>query len=397
MKFSNEIKLMTACAMVYVDKETKEKIQLLSRGKIDWDKFVKICIQHKVLPLVFQNLVLFCKDSFPEKLKTDLENTYIFENSLHNFSLVEQLFFILDLLKKNEITAVPFKGPVLAENVFGDVSLRRYLDLDIFISKKDVLKAVDILTDNGFVPEDGILPEGRGKKAYLDRVVTLSLVRPDKQVSIDLQWDISNRFSNVPILLEDVKDHIEQVELNKRPVANLGPEILLCYLCLHGTKHRWLTLDSICCVSELIRVKRDIDWHLTLKFAKRIHCTTVLLAGLYLARDLLGAKLPEHINQKIDQKKKLKSLAGKVYEGLFSDYWETMIRPEKFDPFLFQIKDGFLDKTLYCIKILFIPSKEDLRVFPLPESLSFIRYLLRPLRLIIEYGRRLTRMKLKLF
>jgi len=84
---------MTACARVQVDQETEGKIQLLSRGKIDWDRFVKICIRHKVLPLVFQNLVLFCKESFPEKLKTELENTYIFENSLHNFALVEQLFF----------------------------------------------------------------------------------------------------------------------------------------------------------------------------------------------------------------------------------------------------------------------------------------------------------------
>ncbi len=382
---------MIACARVQVDQETGEKIQRLSRGRIGWDKFVKICIRHKVLPLVFRNLVLFCKDSFPEKLKTELENTYIFENSLHNFSLVEQLFFILDLLKKNGITAVPFKGPVLAENVFGDICLRRYLDLDIFISKKDALEAVDILMDNEFVPEEGVLPEGRKKKAYLDRVVTLSLVRSDKQVSIDLQWDIANRFSNVPILLEDVKDHIEQVEINKRPAANLGPEILLCYLCLHGTKHRWLTLDSVCCVSELIRARRDIDWHLTLKFAKRIHCTKVLLTGLYLARDLLGAKLPEQINQKIDQNKTIKSLAEKVNEGLFSDYRETMISPEKFDPFLFQIKDGFLDKTLYCIKMLFIPSPEDLRVFPLPESLSFIRYLLRPLRLAAKYNKRISK------
>jgi len=387
MHLSTEIKLMIACARVQVDQETRGKIQRLSRANIDWDKFVKICIRHKVLPLVFRNLVLFCKASFPEELKTELENTYIFENSLHNFFLVEQLFFILDLLKKNEITAVPFKGPVLAENVFGDVGLRRYLDLDIFISKKDVQAAVDILMGNGFVPEDGALPEGRGKKAYLDRVVTLSLVRPDKQVSIDLQWDISNRFSNVPILLEDAKGHIEQVEMNKRPVANLGPEILLCYLCLHGTKHRWLTLDSVCCVFELIRA-RDIDWHLTLRFAKRIHCTLVLLTGLYLARDLLGAKLPAHINQKIDQDKRLKSLAGKVYEGLFSDYRETMTKPEKFDPFLFQVKDGFPDKILYCIKILCIPSKEDLRVFPLPESLSFIRYILRPLRLLTKYYNR---------
>jgi len=75
-------------------------------------RFVKICFRHKVLPLVFQNLELIGKNFFPENLKTQLKNTYIFENSVQNFFMIEQLFFILELLKKNEITAVPFKGPV---------------------------------------------------------------------------------------------------------------------------------------------------------------------------------------------------------------------------------------------------------------------------------------------
>lgn len=195
MKLSNEIELMLACARVIVDQETEKKIQLLARDKIDWEKLVSMCTRHKVLPLVFQNLSLVCKDSFPENLKSRLENTYIFENSVNNLSLVEQLFVVLDLLEKNEITAVPIKGPVLAESVFGDVTLRRYLDLDIFISKKDAVKAVDVLMEKGFISEKGALPGGKRKKAYLKKLVAISLVQPEMHVSIDLQWDISNRFT----------------------------------------------------------------------------------------------------------------------------------------------------------------------------------------------------------
>ncbi len=388
MDLTAENRLLVACARVLVDQETEERICWLAREKIDWDVLVASCIRHKVLPLVFQNLTLIGKDFFPEKLAVQLQNSYIFENSLHNWSLVEQLFFILDVLKKNEITAVPFKGPVLAENVFGDVTLRRYLDLDIFISRRDVAKSVEVLMANGFVPAQGALPEGQGRKAYLDKLVTLSLVRPDRQVSVDLQWDISNRFSNAPILLEDLEGRIELVALNGRSVPNLPPEELLCYLCIHGTKHRWLVLDLVCCVSELVRARKDMDWHCAMEFAKKIHCTSVVLTGLYLARDLLGATLPEHINRKIDKKKKIKPLSEKVYQGLFSNYRDTMIVSDKFDLFLFQVKDGIRDKIWYCTKVLFIPSKEDLRVFPLPESLSFIRYLLRPLRLVGEYIKR---------
>jgi hypothetical protein len=391
----NEIALMMACARVCVDQETEKRIRLLAGGRIDWDQFVNMSIRHKVLPLVFQNLSLICKDSFPENLKNRLETTYIFENSVHNLSLVEQLFVILDLLKKKQITAVPFKGPVLAENVFGDITLRRYLDLDILISKKDAVKAVDVLMEKGFMPEKGALPEGKGKKPYLEKLVAVSLVHPKTHLSIDLQWDISNRFSNVPILLEDMEPRIEQVVLHKKHVPSLPPEELLCYLCIHGTKHRWLILDLVCCISELIRARKDIDWHYTQNFAKKIHCTTVLFLGLCLSRDLLRAKLPDHINKRIDQSKAVKGLAEKVYDGLFSNYMETMITPEKFDPFLFRVKDRFQDKILYCMKVLFIPSKEDLRVFPLPETLSFIRYLLRPARLITEYGKRSVRRRVK--
>jgi len=388
MKLSNEIELMIACARVCVDQETEKKIQLLARDKIDWDKFVSMSTRHKVLPLIFQNLTLICKDSFPENLKIRLENTYIFENAVQNFSMIEQLFFILELLKKNEITAVPFKGPVLAQNVFGDVTLRRYLDLDIFISKKDAVKAVDVLMQKGFMPEKGTLPGGKGKKAYLEKLVAISLVHPKMHLSIDLQWDISNRFSNMPIVLEDVETRIEQVVLNKKNVPNLPPEELLCYFCLHGTKHRWLILDLVCCVSELIRVRKNINWGYTLEYANRIHCRRVLLLGLFLARDLLGVNLPDYIDQMIDQDRQIKLLASKAYEGLFDNYMDGTMMPEKFDSFMFQVKDSFFDKILYGCRTLFLPTKEDLRCFPLPGFLMFLLYELRPLRLIFEYGKR---------
>lgn len=397
MYFSNEIELMIACARVEVDPQGLEKIQQLTSQVIDWDKLVKECIRHKVLPLVFQNLTLICRDSFPENLKKQLEDGYIFENSLHNFSLVEQLFSVLELLKKNSIMAVPFKGPVLAQSLFGDFTLRRYLDLDIFISRKDAEKSVDILLSKGFIPERGSLPQGREKKkAYLEKIVNISLIHPDKHLAIDLQWDISNRFSNVPIVLEDLQERLEQVVLSSKNVPSLPPEELLCYLTLHGTKHRWLFLDMICCISELIRTRRDINWSHTEKFAAKIHCTNVLLLGLFIARDLLGAELPGHINKRIDKQKSIKKLAEKVYEGLFSNYMENMVTPEKFDLFLFQIKDGLSDKIRYCIKILFVPSKVDLRFFSLPESLSSLRYILRPIRLITEYGSRCIKTKFTL-
>jgi len=189
-------------------------------------------------------------------------------------------------------------------------------------------------------------------------------------------------------VIDGIENKIDPGDPLDKNIYDLPPEELLCYLCIHGTKHRWLILDHVCCVSELVRSRQDLDWDHALDFARKKHCTNVLLLGLCLSRNLLGADLPGHIALQIDGEKHIPALAQTVSDTMFSNYMETMKTPEKFDPLLFAVKDGFPDKIQYCMKVLFIPSKEDLRVFPLPESLSFLRYILRPLRLATEYKKR---------
>jgi len=228
------------------------------------------------------------------------------------------------------------------------------------------------------------LPDGDGKRAYLNMLTALSL-RSTKGVSIDLQWDISNRFLNRPIRFEGMGDRIEQVEINERMVPNMPPEELLCYLCLHGTKHRWVVLDSVCCIAEFVRTRRDINWDYVLEYAKREHCLRVLLLGLFLSKDILEVELPGHIEQLIDRDEGIQDLAAVVYDGLFLGGLDRAVTPGKFDSFMFQVKDSFWDRVRYGCRILFLPTKEDLRGYDLP---GFLIYGLRPLRLVVEYGRR---------
>jgi len=60
-------------------------------------------------------------------------------NAARNVFLTNKLFEILNLFKKNDILALPFKGPVLAESVYGDLSLRQFVDLDILVHNHDAI------------------------------------------------------------------------------------------------------------------------------------------------------------------------------------------------------------------------------------------------------------------
>ena len=59
-----------------------------------------MAINHKVLPLVFDNLLEYCPELIPAELKSRLEHQNILPNGLHNLELVEYLVHILELLKK---------------------------------------------------------------------------------------------------------------------------------------------------------------------------------------------------------------------------------------------------------------------------------------------------------
>ena len=260
---------------------------------------------------------------------------------------------------------------MLASRLFGDTSLRRYTDLDILIAGNDAEKAVDVLLDNGFASENGDLPEGRKRSNYLKKVVHVHLVSSDRRVPVDLQWDIASRFANVQISLKDVEERLEQVSLNGKSFLSLPVEELLCYLCVHGTRHRWLYLDSVCCVSELIRTCHEIDWRYAQEFAERIHCRTVFLLGIGLAHELMQVDLPDLMIQEIGNTPKVKKLLKEVEEDLFSDYGAGMAVPDTFDPFLLRVKDRFYDKVLYVAKVVFIPTKVDLRLFFLPKFWGF--------------------------
>ena len=59
----------------------------------------------------------------------------------------------MKLFEKYDIQALAFKGPTLAQNAYGDITLRQFGDLDILIRKKDRSRMVSILLNEQYIPE----------------------------------------------------------------------------------------------------------------------------------------------------------------------------------------------------------------------------------------------------
>ena len=122
---SPELELLLCCAHTSVDSAGAQRIRDLVGTQIDWPYLMRTSFAHGVMPLLHKNLSAICPNAMPESLAAQLHDWF----QVHvqrNFLLTAELLKLLRLFAAHGIRALPYKGPVLAASVYGDVSLRAF-------------------------------------------------------------------------------------------------------------------------------------------------------------------------------------------------------------------------------------------------------------------------------
>jgi Uncharacterised nucleotidyltransferase len=311
-----EDELVLCCARTDIDSDTTERIQMLLQESVDWEYLIGTASKQGVKPLLCSGLNKRCPKSVPKPI-TDQLQRYLQAHFLRNLFLTRQLLKILRTLEQNRIPAIPWKGPVLAAMAYGNVALRQFGDLDILVREQDSMRAKDLLLASGYRP---LYPQpAEQEAAYYALRKVYELVREDGRVVVELHWAITSR--TFPFHLDPASLWVEAetVSLEDTPVRNLGPEDLLLVLSVHGAKHHWGKLMWICDIAEVVRSYADkVDWSRLMTRARSLGATRILALALFLARDLLGAAVPEDVWRRVKAEPKVAWLAGQVKSGLFS-------------------------------------------------------------------------------
>lgn len=388
-----EVELLLCCARTCIDSKTAERIRNLLQNDIDWDYLIRTALCHKVMPLLYWSLNATCPEAVPKAILTQLRY-YFHANAQNNLFLAGELLKLLNLLEAHGIPTIPFKGPVLATFVYGNLSLRQFSDLDILVHERDFLKLKDLLISQGYQPTNFTDPQeetyvqsmtGTQEAVYLQRNWEYHLSREHDGVTVDLHWGVLPKhfFWLEP---ERFWERLEPLTLANTTVLNFSPEDSLLLLCMHGAKDCWNQLSRLCDVAELIRTQQGIDWGRSIEQASTLGSERMLFLGLQLASDLLGATLPPEVLQRVEAEPVVKSFAAQVRKQLFCEV-DLPSGDSKIKSFLFhlRVKERLQDKVRYCLYLI-TPNVSDWVFLPLPSSVSFLYYLLRPIRLVRKYG-----------
>jgi hypothetical protein len=110
----------------------RTRMVVLSGSNLNWNTVYRFSIEHRIFPLTYTHIAANLSLKAPRWLIESLRNDYI-SNARRNLHLTSVLLFCLSLFKRNNITVVPFKGPLLGQHVYGDIGLRPFSDLDLFV------------------------------------------------------------------------------------------------------------------------------------------------------------------------------------------------------------------------------------------------------------------------
>jgi hypothetical protein len=334
-----EVELLLSCARIQLTPEISTRIREAVQKKPNWMALIRLAMRHDVVPLLSRHLQQVCPNSLPQEIFGPL----VARNQIQATRarrLATELVEILSAFEKEGILAVPYKGPVLAERLYGDLSLREFVDLDIMVLERDVPKAQELIRRFGF--EFSYLKNIDTLQEYMRANRELQFHRCDG-VPLELHWRFAMRSACVGNDPERFLQRLESLSLSGVRVSSLSLEDYFLILCLHATKHKWRQLKLICDIAELLK-RTEIDWRYVLVEADNLGLKRMIAVGALLADDLLDVAAPAELEKEVASDRTAPALADEVKAGLFEEPDEAWHEQADF-PFQFKIRERLRDKV----------------------------------------------------
>jgi len=376
---SPEFRLLRMAARIEADQDTLDRIRMQSRVPLDWEKILRLARSHGVVPLIYGILRNLSNMTMPAKILEQLHDDYQ-KNAQRNLRLTSELIRLLDRFEASGVQVAPVKGPVLAEMVYGNIALRTFGDLDLFIRRCDYPAGLRILVEEGYCPAYQL------SKTHQDLFLSSSDEMPFQKeaqaLRVDLRWAIFPKHDRLPFSEEAWFDHPSTITLAGRDIQTFSLEKVFLHSCIHGSKHIWYKLKWLCDVAEIIRMNSDLNWSAIVDLAAGTGMERSLQVGLHLANDLLEVPLPAAAEEFRLKCPNLTRLSGPVYSRLK----EPSSVPGFWTGHFYQValSAGLSGKIRLIMRLLTTHNLSDWNFLPLPKWLFPLYIPLRIMRISIR-------------
>ncbi len=381
-----EIELNLCCGRALFDPAAKERIRFLIQNGLNWQDVVAIAERQRLSPVVYEMISDAAPDlTSPEQLNALREATARITSA--SMALLREMICLYRLFEAAQIQVIPFKGPLLAWVAYGSFIRREYSDLDFVVQQKCIPDVVAALKSAGYHPQFDPLEAHAGQDKTAPGQYTF-LSDPQK-ILVEFHTERTLRYFPTPIDFQDLTGRLMTVEIGGQRLRTFSVEDTLVMLCVHGAKHFWERLGWVLDIAKLATAQ-EVNWTLAMQIAAKMESTRVFLLGLYLAHDLFEAPLPRQLLEEIGRDRTVQELAEKVY-AQYADISDPSAGVLPRAVFRLRLRDGIGQGLLHTLRLAMRPTESDRKTVRLPRWLAPLYVLVRPWRLLREYGSGLKR------
>jgi hypothetical protein len=365
---SPEDELCLLLARAQLSPEARERTLSLLACPLQWPLLLERARIFEVFPLLYAGLRTLDFSGVPDPVRSEWTTIFRF-NAIRNEILAIDLARILRMLADAGVPVIPLKGIGLAKSLYGDAALRACADLDILIPSKNLAEAFHLLLSSGYEPEF-TQPRLLHLVARYGRGCTM-MTPQNHMCSYALELHCGLVWGG-PLereLLEEIWSDAARKTFYGVPTFALSAEWEFLYLAVHASRHggpslKWLIdLDRLCS-------RGAIDWKKVSEKAKWLGWEEAVRSCLAACAALFDTPINPAFGLKTPRGSGAPRAVGfpSVSEILFS--LRLLKTPAR--------------RLHYLAIHLFIPTLAECEFLPLPDSLFFLYYALRPFRIACQ-------------
>jgi Uncharacterised nucleotidyltransferase len=293
LSLSREFVLVAACSVWPPSDRRINAIHEAVAGPLDWDRFLRIVMRHRVPGLVHDGLTRTPIAVPPEIAR---------EIGVQAAALVRQnLTFAAEAVRLQRLFAeanlpVGFiKGVSLAMLAYGNLGIRHNRDIDLLVAPELTLAASVLLERAGYRQFEPPATFGEAQLLmWRHRCKEVRYVHEKTQLEVELH---SRLFDNPRLMAEvPITGSLRTIPISKDiGLCTLGEDDLFSYLCAHGAVHCWFRLKWLADIGALLA-------HQPVGGVERLYrATDARGAGrsaaqaILLCRRLLGTTIPDQL------------------------------------------------------------------------------------------------------
>jgi Uncharacterised nucleotidyltransferase len=294
MVFSPEFRLLLlACRLDDQESQVVQARKVIEENRVNWPEVFERAgfhgIRYQLADLLEKVQSPVTDTDVREKLGEEVR-----ENLLRQLRHVAEFFRIRDMLDRERITIIPFKGFWTGEEMYGDLSRRESFDIDLFIDIKDLERIKPLMAGDGYLMHQSV-------DELTDEHITGELAEYNFEkfsgetciFHVEFHWRSTRAFYWMDIGLDDLRSQVVTGTLQGRELLVFSPAAsLLLTVMHHGGKECYWKLRQILDIAHILRKHPGMDTAWLFRQAEKYHVTTLLFLGVRLASELTGVDIP---------------------------------------------------------------------------------------------------------